>query len=118
MEALLSFLPMLVCPILMGVMVWMMNRQEPQHSDMQPQKSLWGELKHLALCCVNPFVVGGLALVGLGLYWAAPATLWRFAPTLLILICPLSMLLTMYTLNRTVHQTQTQVEAKETRKLS
>ena len=104
MEALLSFLPMLICPILMGLMVWMMNRQELQNAaELRPQKSLWHELKHLALCCINPYVVGGLALVRAGLYWVSPETLWRFAPTLVILICPLSMSLTLFNLNRRNH---------------
>lgn len=103
----------------MGVMVWMMNRQETeQNAVLQPQKSLWRELKHLALCCVNPIVVGVLALVGLGLYWVAPITLWRFAPILAILICPLSMLLTMRNMNKHAHQGQHLVEPKEAKKLT
>ena len=119
MEALLSFLPMLVCPIMLGLLVWMMNRQEMQQNEvMQPQKSLRSELRHLAACCVNPFVVVALVLVGMGLYWVSSEMLWRFAPTLLILICPLSMLLTMCNMNRQAHQTRLNRESKENRKLS
>jgi len=55
MEAFISFLPMRACLILMGVMVWMMNRPEAQQSAMaHTQQSLWSELRQLVLCCVNP----------------------------------------------------------------
>ena len=105
--------------MLMGVMVWMMNRQEAQQTSVvPPQKSLWGELKQLALCCVNPIMVGVVALVGLGLYWVSPTTFLRFGPMLAIAICPLSMLLTMRNMTRHTRPASWTLEPKENKKLS
>ena len=42
-------------------------------------------------CCFNWKVVAGLAVVALGLWIAAPDVIGRALPTLVALICPLSM---------------------------
>ncbi len=45
--------------------------------------------------CINKKVVGGLAIVGLGIWWLAPGAIAAALPLLLIAICPLSMLFMM-----------------------
>ncbi|MBF6612452.1 MAG: DUF2933 domain-containing protein [Chloroflexi bacterium] len=42
--------------------------------------------------CINPRVVGGLALVGLAAWLVAPQLVWGILPLLLLAMCPLSML--------------------------
>lgn len=46
-------------------------------------------------CCLNPKVLGGVAVVGIGLFLFAPNLLAGGLPVLVALICPLSMLLMM-----------------------
>lgn len=43
-------------------------------------------------CCLNPKVIGGLAVVAVGVLIIAPHTFGKALPLLLGLICPLSMI--------------------------
>ena len=106
MAYLISLLPALACPLLMGLMMWLMMRgnkdQSGEKADQMlarssddsmnaPQKRSMGGL-HL---CLNWKVVAGLAVVGLGTWVVAPNLVWAAVPVLVVLACPLSMLLMM-----------------------
>ncbi|MEO7909350.1 MAG: DUF2933 domain-containing protein [Roseiflexaceae bacterium] len=106
MAYLVSLLPALACPVLMGLMMWLMMRgnknrvgEDAQQMDVRspgnpmntPQKRLMAGF-HL---CLNWKVVAGLAVVGLGIWAVAPTLVWAAVPVLLVLACPLSMLFMM-----------------------
>ena len=105
MAYIVSLLPFLACPLMMGVMFWMMRGNKDQsmeqtrqthlttahESTNAPQNSVMGGL-HI---CLNWKVVAGLAVVGLGIWVVAPALVWAALPILVVLACPLSMLLMM-----------------------
>jgi UPF0716 family protein affecting phage T7 exclusion len=54
--------------------------------------------------CLNPNVLAGLAMVGVGIYLFAPGLLAEAVPILLLAACPLSMLLMMWAMQRTPGQ--------------
>jgi hypothetical protein len=56
--------------------------------------------------CLNPKVLAGLAVVGVGIYLFAPGLLAQAVPILLLAACPLSMLLMMWAMPRTPGQDQ------------
>ncbi|MGH2658300.1 MAG: DUF2933 domain-containing protein [Actinomycetota bacterium] len=56
--------------------------------------------------CLNWKVIGGLTVVGLGIWLAAPNLLAAALPVLLIAVCPLSMLLMMKAMDRGHHSSQ------------
>jgi UPF0716 family protein affecting phage T7 exclusion len=56
--------------------------------------------------CLNPKVLAGLAVVGVGIYLFAPGLLAEAVPILLLAACPLSMLLMMWAMQRTPGQDQ------------
>lgn len=113
MEALISLIPLLVCPMLMGLMAWMMTHQKNEQADItQAKTSLWHDLKRMARSCFNPKVALLMVIVGFGLYLTAPAFFYRFAPWLLILICPISMTLTMRQLYRQISLTEPNLTRK------
>jgi hypothetical protein len=106
MAYLISLLPALACPLLMGLMMWFMmrgnkNQSREQANQAHPQfsgeslnarqKSAMGGF-HL---CLNWKVVAGLAVAGLGIWVAAPNLVWAAVPILVVLACPLSMLFMM-----------------------
>src|SRR6266545_8066465 len=106
MAYLLSLLPALACPLVMGLMMWFMmhgNKDQSGEKATQmlarsaddsmnaSQKSSMGGL-HI---CLNWKVVAGLAVVGLGVWVVAPNLVWAAVPVLVVLACPLSMLLMM-----------------------
>lgn len=108
MADILSLLPLLACPVMMGAMMWLMMRGNKDQSADQvrqthitptdtdhpsngvPQSSMSGF--HI---CLNWKVVTGLAAVGLGIWAITPGLVWAAVPILVVLACPLSMLLMM-----------------------
>ena len=106
MTYLVSLLPALACPLIMGLMMWFMMRgnkdhagetasqvdaRSPGESMNASQKSSMGRF-HL---CLNWNVVAGLAVLGLGIWVVAPNLVWAALPILVVLACPLSMLFMM-----------------------
>jgi hypothetical protein len=65
--------------------------------------------------CLNPKVLAGLAVVSLGIYLFAPGLLAEAVPILLLAACPLSMLLMMWTMQRTLGQDQQTTQETDAR---
>lgn len=116
MQYLLSLLPLLICPIAMGLIIWLMMRmgKEPtpprvQHPSERvhpvetPTQNVSvptpsSPLKAIVDCmqmCLNWKVLLGLAAVALLVGVLAPQFLLSALPILLVLACPLSMLFMM-----------------------
>jgi hypothetical protein len=122
-ESLLAILPLLACPLMMGLMMWMMMRgQHGQTSDAgspvgmaahppvvsalaaRPEnppdtsnpRPLW---KAFGLC-LNWNVVVALGVVGVAIWVVAPGLIWAALPILLLAACPLSMLFMMRGMQR------------------
>ena len=106
MAYLVSLLLTLACPVLMGLMMWLMMRGNKDHGGEQahqldvrspddsmnaPQKRAMGGF-HI---CLNWKVIAGLAVVGLGIWVVAPTLAWAAVPVLVGLACPLSMIFMM-----------------------
>ncbi|MCF6507798.1 DUF2933 domain-containing protein [Blastococcus sp. MG754426] len=51
-------------------------------------------------CCLNPKVIGGLIAAGVALWLMAPAASTAALPLLIALVCPLSMGVMMWQMNR------------------
>lgn len=116
MQYILSLLPILACPVGMGLMMWFMmraNKQQtpgevshmPMQAYSQPPRgtepsSLASPPKrtstfHFLGMCLNWKILAGLAVVGLIVLVAAPQFIWAALPILILAACPLSMLLMM-----------------------
>ncbi len=115
MTYLIALLPTILCPLIMGLMMWLMMRHQPnnqisehqpaQHAQpsMQPVPAAGARSAMHRACslfrmphlCLNWKVIGGLALFGLGTWIIAPQVALFVLPFLLIIACPLSMLFMM-----------------------
>ena len=125
MQYILSLLPLLACPVGMGLMIWFMMRgskdqspdvaareqtpletrsvsaRVPAPSTPRQESSISSPsspLKAIVDCiqmCLNWKVLAGLAVVGLIVLVVAPQLILAALPILLIAACPLSMLFMM-----------------------
>jgi hypothetical protein len=125
MQYILSLLPVLACPVGMGLMVWLMirgSKDQAPDASVREQTPLetrsaptWmpappppgqespislpsSPLKAIVDCmqmCLNWKVLVGLAVVGLIVLVVAPQLIWAALPILLLAVCPLSMLFMM-----------------------
>ena len=129
MENLFGILPLLACPLMMGLMFWMMRGQpgqtpdgtsavgapghqpvptayatETQRADPGPSTSrpVWNAFG----LCLNWKAVAALVVVGLAIWVVAPGLIWAAVPVLLLAACPLSMLLMMRGMNGTQRAAQ------------
>jgi hypothetical protein len=106
MAALLPVLSALACPVMMGLMIWLMMRGHSDHSTEHsslaqtcdsgtPLSNRPPSLLKKLHRCLDWKVVGGLAALGLAVWIIAPKLVWAALPVLVALACPLSMLLMM-----------------------
>jgi len=113
MQYILSLLPLLACPVGMGLMIWLMMRgnkqdQAPQRTDQLPTASAYrtpveatqesprrNSPLQMLFMCLNWKVVAGLAVVGVIVWVVAPQFLLGPIPLLIVAACPLSMLFMM-----------------------
>lgn len=132
METIIGLLPVLTCPIMMGLLVWMMSRNNTGNNNastattdmtvqrvqrvqnaqnMQNTQNMQSAPEPVRVaaaiasplcaavdmikCCLNPKVLAGLAVVGVGVLVFAPNIAASVLPLLIVLACPLSMLFMM-----------------------
>jgi hypothetical protein len=116
MQHILSLLPVLACPVGMGLIMWLMMRgnkqQTPREIDqtrvpIDNQPPAVAELPTMEVpsrrtstfnllgMCLNWKVLTGLAVVALLVLIVAPQFFWAALPILLVAACPLSMLFMM-----------------------
>jgi hypothetical protein len=116
MQYILSLLPLLACPVGMGLMMWFMMRgnkqqtaDEVDQARMQTYKQPRAKASpptmaeapkrastfNLLGMCLNWKVLAGLAVVGLLVLVVAPQFIGVALPLLLVAACPLSMLFMM-----------------------
>src|SRR2546428_7158602 len=116
MQYILSWLPVLACPVGMGLMMWFMMRGNKQQTPGEvDQAQMLTDSQPLAVAesptmvapprrastfnllgmCLNWKVLAGLAVVGLIVLVVAPQFIWAALPILLVAACPLSMLFMM-----------------------
>ncbi len=121
MQNILSLLPILACPVGMGLMMWLLMRmgkeQTPSNATVQqegrprevasretpqtspspsPLKAIWDCMQ----MCLNWKVLIGLAVVAVLVGVVVPQVFWRAIPLLLVLACPLSMVVMMLSMSR------------------
>lgn len=116
MQYIVSLLPLLACPVGMGLIMWLMMRGSKQQTPGQlghmPEET-YGQpgayvepstvakspkrasTFNLLGMCLNWRVVVGLAVVGVIVWVVAPQFIWVALPLLIVAACPLSMLFMM-----------------------
>ncbi len=108
MQYVLSLLPMLACPVGMGLMMWLMMRGNKKQATDQVHTSIYSKplevtnespkgasMLRFATMCLNWKVVAGLTVVGLVVWIVAPQFIWVALPLLILAACPRSMLFMM-----------------------
>ncbi len=117
MQYILSLLPLLACPVGMGLMMWFMMRgnkdQAPPQADQAPMRTYHEQVVSaepaqvtdaspqrasvysLFGMCLNWKVLAGLAVVGVVVWIVAPQFVLGAIPLLLLAACPLSMVFMM-----------------------
>ena len=111
MQYVLSLLPLLACPVGMGLLMWLLMRgtkkQAPGEADQPPldtsskssevtnESPKRGSMLSMLFMCLNWKVVAGLAAVGVIVWAVAPQFLLGAVPLLIVAACPLSMLFMM-----------------------
>ncbi len=111
MQYILSLLPLLACPVGMGLLMWLLMRgtkeQAPNEADQAPldtsskssevtnESPKRGSMLSMLFMCLNWKVVAALAVVGLIVGIVAPQLLLGVIPLLILAACPLSMLFMM-----------------------
>ena len=127
MQYIFSLLPLLACPVGMGLMMWFMMRvgkdstprgtnQVPMNTPGQPHEALNASpdshespqrrsIFGMLLMCLNWKVVAGLVVVGVIVRVAAPQFLLGAIPLLIVAACPLSMLFMMRGMQGSEHKT-------------
>lgn len=122
METILRLLPVLACPIMMGLLIWAMSRNNNTNAtttmtatDINAQRahepigvtaasaSPIRSVVNMLKCCLNPKVLAGLAVVGVGVLVFAPNLAAAALPLLIVLACPLSMLFMMRAMRGQMH---------------
>lgn len=114
METVVRLLPVLACPIIMGLAMWLMMRGSKD--EIHTSAAAEGLSRHapaelgkpasflrsawmMVQCCLNWKVIAGLAVAGVGLWLVAPSFALSVLPLLVLLVCPISMLLMMRHMN-------------------
>ena len=119
MQNLLPLLCVFACPVGMGLMMWLLMRngkqqtstdavaqQEGRHHTFVPEEAPQtspSPLKAIWDCvqmCLNWKVLTGLAAIAVLVGIVAPRLFWGAIPSLLVLACPLSMVVMLFTMNR------------------
>jgi hypothetical protein len=117
-QNLLSLLPVLACPVGMGLMMWFLMRmgreqsssdatvQEERRREVAPENTpqiappppLWKAIWDCMQMCLNWKVLVGLAAVVLLVGVVAPGFFWSAIPLLVVLVCPLSMIVMLFSM--------------------